>query len=267
MLDIVALNVRTEIMFGCRDPVSDGCTAFSWYDSNDRYSFLGQNWDWMEAQKANLILLTVEQPGKPTIKMVTEAGIIGKIGQNSAGVGVCLNAIRVSGVDATRIPCHLGLRLVLDSNAREEAVRRLIDYGVASQCHMLVADETGGTGLEWSARDVAVLDMNDWGQVFHSNHYIKEHPGLDVKPWLADSDFRLDRVERLCNSISGSPSTGKLLKVLEDEKNFPTSICRSAEDAAGIATLFSIVMDLKDRRGVVRLGRPSEPEGIFRWSF
>ena len=67
-------------MFGCRDPVSDGCTVVSWYDYNDTGSFLGQNWDWMEAQKSNLVLLTIAQPDKPMIKMVTEAGITCKMG-------------------------------------------------------------------------------------------------------------------------------------------------------------------------------------------
>ena len=40
LLDIVALNVRTEINFGL---FSDGCTAMSWH-TRER-SFLAQNWD------------------------------------------------------------------------------------------------------------------------------------------------------------------------------------------------------------------------------
>ncbi|KAK4505393.1 hypothetical protein PRZ48_003356 [Zasmidium cellare] len=265
VLDIVALNVRTEIMFGCYGNVSDGCTSFAWKFSEG--SFLGQNWDWMERQRENLVLLTVEQPGKPTIKMVTEAGIIGKIGMNSAGVGVCLNAIRVGGVGVSRIPCHLGLRLALDSGSREEAVGQLEKYGVASACHMLVADETGSVGLEWSSTDLQTLDMNDQGQVFHSNHYLVEHPGLDVKPWLADSDFRVDQIERLCSAVPNPPTTETLLRVLEDEKNYPAAICRAVDSQAGIATLFSILMDLKSKSSVVRLGRPSAPEEVIYLTF
>ncbi|KAI7562004.1 hypothetical protein KC343_g8394, partial [Hortaea werneckii] len=82
LADIIAVNVRTEIAFGL---FSDGCTALSWRTGSA--SFLAQNWDWMEEQKAHLIVLEIEQHGKPTIKMVTEAGLIGKIGLNSAGVG------------------------------------------------------------------------------------------------------------------------------------------------------------------------------------
>ncbi|KAJ8112922.1 hypothetical protein OPT61_g4827 [Boeremia exigua] len=72
VLDIVAINVRTEINFGL---FSDGCTALGWRTQNA--SWLAQNWD----------------PGKPTLVQVTEAGILGKIGFNSAGVGALFNAI------------------------------------------------------------------------------------------------------------------------------------------------------------------------------
>lgn len=252
-------------MFGCYVNVSDGCTSFAWHSSTG--SFLAQNWDWMEQQRENLVLLTIQQPAKPAIKMVTEAGIIGKIGMNSAGVGVCLNAIRVGGVGIARIPCHLGLRLALDCTTRDEAVEHLTSYGVASACHMLVADETGSVGLEWSSTDLQTLNMNDQGQIFHSNHYIVEHPELDVEPWLADSDFRLDRVERLCNDVPKPPAIDDLLGVLEDEKNYPAAICRAVDGSAGIATLFSILMDLKSKRSVVRLGRPSAPEEVIHLSF
>lgn len=103
----------------------------------------------MNEQKQNLIILTIEQANIPTIKMVTEAGILGKIGLNSAGVGVCLNAIRVKGMDSTRLPCHLGLRMVLESTSRDEAVAKLDEFGIASACHMLIADAAGGIGVEW----------------------------------------------------------------------------------------------------------------------
>jgi len=40
LLDIVALNVRTEINFGL---FSDGCTALAWH--TEKHAWLGQNWD------------------------------------------------------------------------------------------------------------------------------------------------------------------------------------------------------------------------------
>ena len=40
LLDIVALNVRTEINFGL---FSDGCTALAWH--TEKHAWLAQNWD------------------------------------------------------------------------------------------------------------------------------------------------------------------------------------------------------------------------------
>lgn len=256
--DILAINVRTEIAFGL---FSDGCTALSWTTEDE--SFLAQNWDWQEAQKGNLILLTIEQQAqsKPTIKMVTEAGIIGKIGLNSEGVGVCLNAIKMRGMDPARLPCHLGLRMVLDSMSRAEAVEKLERHGIASACHFLVADEAGGVGLEWSSADCQECTMNAEGQVFHSNHYLKQHPetGQDMN-WWKDSTYRVTRIEELANQIQGQPTTENIFELFKDETNMPGAICRVQKGTSEAATLFNIVMDLKAKRARVRLGRPTEPE-------
>jgi len=263
LLDIIALNVRTEINFGL---FSDGCTSLSWVTRTR--SFLAQNWDWMDAQKENLIFLTIAQEGKPRIKMITEAGLIGKIGLNDAGVGVLLNAIRAKGVDSTRLPCHLGLRMVLESHSKDEAVQKLENYGIASSCHMLVADgETGGVGLEFSFDDGKQIVQNVKGQVFHSNHYLD--PILEKKDtnWMADSGFRVKRIEELCHGIS-TPEMEPVRALFRDEKNFPASICRSSQKPqTASSTLFNIVMELKSKTAKVVLGRPVAPEEEFDISF
>ncbi|EME44464.1 hypothetical protein DOTSEDRAFT_152345, partial [Dothistroma septosporum NZE10] len=255
---ILAINVRTEIAFGA---FSDGCTALSWQTSNT--SWLAQNWDWDSRQQENLIQLTIEQIDKPTIKMITEAGLIGKIGLNSAGVGVCLNAIKAKGMDPTRLPCHLGLRMVLESTSRDDAVKNLETYGIASPCHMLVADASGGIGLEWSSIDLKKIEMNSKQQVFHTNHYLTKHKGVHDEKWLKDSDFRVTRVEQLCGEIEGEPSYESILRIFQDTKNHPGSICRAAEEPNSSATLFNIIMALDIKVADVNVGRPDgNGEGI-----
>ena len=107
---ILALNVRTEIAYGMAKDV-DGCTAFAW--KTKEASFLAQNWDWRYEQRDNIIKIRIEQTGFPTIHMMSEGGIIGKIGLNSSSVGVTLNAISALGVDYNKLPVHLALRTVL----------------------------------------------------------------------------------------------------------------------------------------------------------
>ncbi|EAS29932.3 acyl-coenzyme A:Isopenicillin N acyltransferase [Coccidioides immitis RS] len=263
METILALNVRTELAYGM---FSDGCTAFSWKSKTE--SFLGQNWDWDKAQSPNLVSMHIRpsQPSKPSIHMITEAGIIGKIGLNSCGVGVTLNAIKCAGVDFNKIPCHLALRTVLNSSSRAEAVEKLEKLGVASACHILVADHTGGTGLECSAYDIVRLNMGDEGEpcpgvITHSNHFVREHNNVNPILYLADSEPRLRRVRELTGAAGSRPGFDAMNRILEDEKGYPTGICRAPTENSQMASLFSIIMDLKGKTAAVKIGRPVSPTG------
>ncbi|KAI5920901.1 acyl-coenzyme A:6-aminopenicillanic acid acyl-transferase-domain-containing protein [Camillea tinctor] len=276
-LDILALNVRTEIAFGLFTtspsssssssgnpaPPSDGCTSLGWLAG--RSSFLAQNWDWQVAQAPNLIVCRVSQPGTdlPDFAMVTEAGIIGKIGFNAAGVGCCLNALRCRGVDPEKLPVHLALRRVLESASRDAAVEAIRAAGVAASAHILVADATGAVGLECTSAWVRELAMDERRRVCHTNHLLQSADDVDEPPWLDDSPVRLERVRELTGSTAataaGEPTLESIFVVLKDTQGYPVSINREQiEGQSTIQTLFSIVMDLTARRAQVTFGRPTE---------
>jgi isopenicillin-N N-acyltransferase-like protein len=197
--------------------------------------------------------------------MITEGGIIGKIGLNSAGVGVCLNAIRARGIDYARLPTHLALRIALESRSKAKAVAALEVAGVGTSCHILIGDETGGTGLEFSHADLHKLEMRG-GKVVHSNHFVATHQtpdGIPIKEtlFLEDSNFRIKRIGDLLEEAEKngqSPSLETVEKQLDDEENYPTAINRAVRPGNEVATLFSIVMDLKAKMATVRMGRPTE---------
>lgn len=69
LLDIVALNARSEIALGKWD---DGCTALAWKLGASGRQVLAQNWDWRVSVGDNLALMSIRRIGKPTIWMVTE---------------------------------------------------------------------------------------------------------------------------------------------------------------------------------------------------
>jgi isopenicillin-N N-acyltransferase-like protein len=213
-------------------------------------------------QAENLIALRIKQEAGTSIHMVTEAGIIGKIGLNDSGVGCTLNAIKAKGVSNSRLPCHLALRTVLDSFSREAAVSALEKAGVASACHILVADATGGTGVECSSEDIVKLDMSKQGVVIHTNHFVAKHVEsvVEAHDWLPDTNFRLQRIGDLLNGAKEEePSEDLVEKLLKDEmEGDGAAICRSAKKDT-IATLFSIVMDLSNNKARVAVGRPVNP--------
>lgn len=247
------MNIRTEIAYGL---FHDGCTALS--STSGTRTLLAQNWDWQSEQAENLIRLKIRPNSKPDIDMITEAGIIGKIGLNSSGVGVCLNAIRAKGIDYSKLPVHLALRACLDSKSKGEAVENLLAAGVASSCHILVADTTGGMGLECSHQDVIQLPMSSRGIITHTNHFVKQHPGVEQRIDLPDSLVRLERINHLLSAHNGALDANVIEEMLKDEDGFPVSICRQKTDDSTVTTLFSIVMDLNKKSASVIIGRPVE---------
>ncbi|KAH9866721.1 hypothetical protein J1614_008414 [Plenodomus biglobosus] len=255
LLEIVAINVRTEINFGL---FSDGCTALAWH--TEKHAWLAQNWDWMGVQKQNLIITKITQAGKPTIIQVTEAGIIGKIGFNSLSVGTLLNAIRVHGVDASRLPVHFGLRMALESSCVADAVQKLESCGMASSAHILLADPKTSIGLEFTKSTFAHCMPDGANRVVHTNHLLLEHPGEIDTIWIRDSLSRVATMGESAGKIGGEPSWEDVSKLFEDEQNFPGAICRFETPQTGSGTLFNIVMDLKSRKAVVKLGRPTQVE-------
>lgn len=196
--------------------------------------------------------------------MITEAGIIGKIGLNTAGVGICLNAIRARGVDYGRLPVHLAMRAVLESTSRVEAIQRLEKSGVAAAVHFLIGDKSGSTSLEASHKDLVKLEMQS-GRICHSNHFIADHTeGVFDTVFSQDSLERIDRATDLLNQAATkrqTPTVEMIEEMLEDEQGLPGAINRAASGKSTTATLFGIVMDLDKKIGKARIGRPTQCKG------
>lgn len=208
-----------------------------------------------------------DTPQKPNISVVTEAGLLAKSGINSAGVAVFINAIWARGVNFQALPVHFALRLVLESTDRAQAVSTLKSLGLGTAVHVMVADATGATSIEGSHLDTVLLEMVD-GRIAHTNHFLTEHAdGVVGVHLFADTTQRMERATKLLGAAQApagsSTGTPIIEHILEDDQGFPTSINRKATGKETSETLFSIVADLRAGTARVRLGRPSEDEGIW----
>ncbi|ODQ66889.1 putative acyl-coenzyme A:6-aminopenicillanic-acid-acyltransferase 40 kDa form [Nadsonia fulvescens var. elongata DSM 6958] len=288
--DILTINIRTEIAFGMfqthaneskETDRGDGCTSVAWHGNADL--FLAQNWDWRHAQSSNLIILRLNPLSSPRIRMVTEAGIVGKIGFNEHGVGVTLNALRASGVNWDHIPVHLALRLALECSNLDEVIVLFKKWGLASACHILAAGpgcdasdckkSSDIAGIECSIKSIKTIKPDNYGGVYHSNNYLLPVPE-DVIESIAwpDSPARIARMRELLHARIQSKETGfssesrltsaDIWDFLGDRQGFPSSIFRTAMDDTDICTLFSIVMDLNNCRAEVRYGNNTENKKI-----
>lgn len=108
------------------------------------------------------------------------------------------------------------------------------------------------------------LEMDEEELVMHTNHYVLPHDArvVEVDDWLPDTRYRLRRIGELLDAQGDKGRSVEAVEgMLKDEVvGDGASICRTATKASGgLATLFSIVMDLGEKRAQVKMGRPSEP--------
>ncbi|KAH7397843.1 acyl-coenzyme A:6-aminopenicillanic acid acyl-transferase-domain-containing protein [Cadophora sp. MPI-SDFR-AT-0126] len=267
LLDITALNCRSEIALGL---FSDGCTSMGWKREGGEV-LLAQNWDWTRRVKESLVMMSIEKTGKPKIWMVTEAGIVGKIGFNSSSVGTTLNAIRARPTDASKVPIHVALRLCLEAETTAAAISKLESLGgLASSAHILLADPTGPISLELSPKGDKHIASNEKGIVCHTNHFLQNR-FVDEPPWLSGSPIRLTRIQQLTDELatSGENVDAEVLRtrIFSDGFNAPQAICCEEDPKRAIetrsSTLFNIVMrfvDGEEPSAEVVWGRPGSGE-------
>ena len=266
--DILTLNARSEIALV---NAPDGCTSFALTKPVSERTWLAQNWDWRGEQLESLIHLKIEQNDLPSFQMVTEAGIIGKIGCNEAGIGVCLNAL-ITDAWASKVPIHLGLRAVLESSTMEEAVSRVDNNQMASAAHFLIASGTGEmVSAEVSPVHTAIKKA-DSGVLSHTNHICSEALREKVKEnALPNSYVRYDTINQLLEQLRHKRTDLKeedLFALLSNHDHAPNAICRHPIPGSigreRSETVFAIVMNLTDVKLSWVKGRPCEAEAVIR---
>src|SRR5947209_743341 len=143
--EIVAINARTEMMYGA-NPLPE-CTAIgvSTIASADRHIRLAQNWDWHPSLAGALILWVLRREDGPDLLTLTEAGIVGKIGINAAGLAMCINLlVSTSDSRGPAVPMHILLRHILDTaSSTEEAISLIGSTPRCTSCNHLLIDRAG----------------------------------------------------------------------------------------------------------------------------
>lgn len=190
---------------------------------------------------------------------------MGKIGFNSASVGVCQNAIRARPTDSSKLPYHVACRVALNSTSVSEAISAIQVLGsTASTQHLLLADSISGpVSCEWSPRGDAFIKPDEDGLVCHTNHLIA-NKCVDEPPWLAGSPVRLSQMRKLTAALAKEEGAvdGDLLRkrVFNDTYNAPQAICCQEDPARPAETRSSTLMCI-----VMKFVKGSEPSAEVVW--
>jgi isopenicillin-N N-acyltransferase-like protein len=266
--EIYALNGRTELLYGSA-PCE--CTSIGVLDSRTAtgHTLLAQNWDWHPAQRPYTLLLGTRDERGFAVLTLAEAGMLAKAGVNSAGLGVCVNML---GSDRDGrpggLPYHVLLRAALEARTLARALQAVCAAPRSASINLLLGQAYVGCApgevldLELAPGAVGLLHPED-GVVTHANHF---ESGIGVHDTLHDlggsSFYRSARARRLLGS---APLHDKdLAAVLCDHGGYPHAICRHDLDAPSederSESLYSVVMDLDERRMAIAPGPPCGAE-------
>jgi isopenicillin-N N-acyltransferase-like protein len=248
---VYALNSRSEIM----NTFTNECTAI--YFKNT--ALLGQNWDWAQELEKLAVILRIKPAKKPAILMMSEPGIIGKIGFNSEGVGACLNFLD-SGQVCKGVPVHIILRAILDSPDLEKATKLIEPFKEGKSANILIGD-AHGEYIDFEFANHQVYQPQNDSKVFlHTNHYLNNKELNSDTEKLASSLARYDQAIQMIPTVKES-SLDEMKKILLDQTMSDLPICRPYvphPDIGNVGTVCSIIMDLISLKLHITLGNPLE---------
>lgn len=257
---LYALNARTEVyrllVKDRQKLMPSECTSL--FFPQDR--ILGQNWDWHPKLEALSIIVRITTPNGDSLVMLTEPGIIGKIGLNSCGVGVCLN-ILFAECELKGVPVHVLLRGILESDSYADAVSLVEQTSRGTVSNLLIADSEGNAAdLELIGSEIRSVSLPG-GELLHTNHYLADQSQASVA--IPGSVYRLARATELYREFASHGVTG-MKRILSDRSNPEFPICRDYSQGIDflVGTVAAIVMDLPNRTLYVAKGRPS-PESSW----
>jgi isopenicillin-N N-acyltransferase-like protein len=269
LLDMVMLNVRYELLYYQYSvlPVGspDGCTSFAALPAaTDGHLLMGENWDWIPDIEG--ALLHTREPGLDTLSF-TEAGIVGgKIGLNSAGLGLAINGLLSTSDDWSRLvkPFHVRCYEILRQTNLEAAAAIVSESQRACSANFVLAQAPDRAVDIEAAPDTTCALGPRRGALAHSNHFLEPvHLGVD-EPASERRPHTYTRMERMRSLLDTyRPLSVKSLQVcLRDHDNHPDSVCRHEhpddppEEAC--VTVISAIMDLEDRSLWISDGPPCE---------
>lgn len=243
---IYALNSRTEIL---SPAAANECTAATF----PQESLIGQTWDWAEEMEKLAVIMKIERETRPDIVMLTEPGIIGKIGMNSRGLGVCLNIVKSTN-NLRGVPIHIMLRSILDEFDLDSAQAIAEGSAEGKSSNVIVADKNG------KYFNIAYADGNGYtvssgsAPHAHTNHFNQSEA----------SECSMNRLMRSLRMIQEmkTHTHSDMVRLLSDEEGqYPILSPYAPQDILGgrsAGTVATVVMNVREGTMHVRKGNKAD---------
>jgi len=249
---IYLLNSRTELIRQLKPPTE--CTGAYFAQSG----ILGENWDWAKDLEALIFVTQITYPSEFSILMMSEPGIIGKIGCNSAGLGVCLNILRCD-KPLNGVPIHILLRAVLDQPTVADALGEIQRAPLGTMSNLIIGD-ANGNGIDVEiAGDCFTTFGESEPYILHTNHYLAADITNPVAAFQS-SYRRYQRGKEILEAASQYDMT-LMKQLLGDCSGEELAICSRYypdEIIGSVGTVCSVIFDLPRRQMNITAGNPIE---------
>ena len=195
-------------------------------------------------------------PDGHSILMITEPGMIGKIGMNSAGLGVCLNILTLARL-LDGLPVHIILRAILNCKSLAQVNSLLARHSAGKASNIMVADAGGnGFDMEFCAENSYRIEpASDY--LLHTNHYLDEVINSAQDPDFFSSYARFNKATQIL-SDNKERSVSAMCDLLSDESDGCLAIYREYmpdDSVQELGTICTIVMELAQQKMHIRKGK------------
>lgn len=263
---VAALNARTEILARSTSVPPGECTTIvrrvAGRAGTPPRTFGAQTWDW-HVELSELWHTVEVRGGRHGVVGLTEDGILGKIGVNSAGLALHFNILGHVRDGVGGVPVHVLAAVVLEeAGSVAEAVEIVRGAPVASSGSFALFDEADAVLLDLSPVGVFAVAPED-GTFLRTNHFLTPRPAAGEKTWLyqPDSGERRDFV-RARLARRGAPATPDgLTAVLVTGDGEPPVTCLPDPDkplGQRWASLATVALEPATRTARILDGTPAD---------
>jgi len=259
LLELMIAQVRNQ--FG--DETENACTSLSLSSgiTQNGTHLLAQTWDADPVLDEVTIVLTRRPHNKPAYISVGQAGLIGYMGVNAAGIGCCLNTLPAPS-RGIGVPHYFSLRCMFEQTSLPTAVSVLEDAYRAIPVNIMMTSPDGPANIEATIDRVYVQKNSEY--LIHTNHCLHQQlKGINEDfNELCDSYSRLPRMHTLLENHRQEITTKTIARLFSDHDNFPGSICRhqNLQDPKHgfIETVFAMIVEPEHNALYVSRGKPCE---------
>ncbi|MGZ5292397.1 MAG: C45 family autoproteolytic acyltransferase/hydrolase [Actinomycetota bacterium] len=265
--DVLALNLRTEIMFGVdartARRATRECTALCAAPSAsvDGHLLHAQNWDWKPGARDTCVLLVVAPHDRPAFVTLVEAGLLAKCGMNEARIALTANALTSSrDRGEPGVPFHAILRAILTSATHGEATAAVSRAWRASSANYLISSGDGAAvNLEVGPGGPDTVFATTEPALVHANHFLwPDRPFKDLGRIDGEDSLRRQSIAEAALRERADVET--FAGVLRDHEGRPSSVCAHEEDGVApeddYVTVASLIMRPDDGELLLTHGNP-----------